>query len=120
MPKGTDHVGAALEGITSAQAKIGQLENVEEQWKGEAVARLDATDALLRGTVDRFFVKTRVCLPFARKCQDAATTLDALLDNCNALPAPEAEHRLDPALEALEKAVRVLDERSLMQGMAIT
>jgi hypothetical protein len=46
--------------------------------------------------------------------------LDALLAEQSAQPTPDGQGRLDAALEALEKAVRTLDERSMMKGMAIT
>ena len=70
--------------------------------------------------MDRFFLKTKMCLPFARRCEEAARTLDAVLTEPNAQPASDAQQRLSAALEALEKAARTLDERSQMQGTVIT
>jgi hypothetical protein len=114
MPNGPEYVEAALERIEGASAALGALENVDEGWKSEAQERLTSVAGLLQGTTDRFFLKTRVCLPFARKCDEAAQALDALLAQ------PGTPQELSAALEALEKTARTLDERSLMQGMAIT
>jgi hypothetical protein len=120
MAQGPEHVEAALKLIESASETIGELDGVEESWRDEAVARLASTTALLRATLDRFFLKTRVCLPFARKCEEEASKLDALLAELGAQPAPDAQQRLGASLQALERAVKTLDERSMMQGMAIT
>jgi hypothetical protein len=123
MPQGPEYVAAALERIQSASEAIGALEGVEAGWRSEALERLASVEALLRGTTDRFYLKTRVCLPFARKCEEAAQALqDALAEQPaeDARPSPAGQGRLDAALEVLEKAARTLDERSMMQGMAIT
>jgi hypothetical protein len=120
MSQGLEHVEAAIELIERASDTIGGLGGVQEDWKSEAVARLDPTTALLRGVTDRFFLKTRVCLPFAGKCEEEAKKLDALLAELCAQPASDGQDRLDAALEALERAVKTLDERSLMRGMSIT
>ena len=97
-----------------ASQALGALEGVEEGWKSAAQERLASVADLLRGTTDRFFLKTRVCLPFARKCDEAAQVLGALLCESG------DREKVPAALDALEKAARTLDERSLMQGMAIT
>ena len=132
MPQGPEHVEAALKLIQSASDRLSagtqfpKLEGVREDWRSEAVARLSSTAALLRATMDRFFLKTRLCLPFARRCEDEARKLDALLAELSAQPAADAggncapAQRLNAALQALEQAAKTLDERSLMQGMAIT
>ena len=117
MPTGVEHVEAALECIQSASEAAGKLADAREGWSTQAVARLEATGALLRGTVDRFYLKTKVGVPFARRCEEAA---QALLAELMAQPAKDAQERLDAALETLEKAAKTLDERSQMKGMAIT
>ena len=117
MPKGPEYVETALEQIEGASKALGALAGVEEEWKSAAQERLTSVADLLRGTMDRFFLKTRVCLPFARKCAEAAEALTALLAE---QPAPGDQGRLSAALETLEKTARTLDERSMMQGMAIT
>ena len=115
MPKGPDHVEAALARMQSAGAALDALEGVEDARKDAFQERLSAASALIEGTTDRYFLKTRVCLPFARKCEEAASALDALLAEPGA-----REEAVEGALSALEKAARTLDERSMMQGMAIT
>ena len=120
MPQGLDHVESALKLVESASDTIGKLDGVKEGWKTEARARLTAITDLLRATRDRFFLKTRLCLPFARKCETTAQKLDALLAELSARPAPDAETRLNAALDALDMAAKTLDERSLMQGITIT
>ena len=117
MPNGPEYVLSALKRIESASNKLGALDGVESDWVQAAQGKLAAIAATLRGMGDRFFLKTRVCLPFARKCDQAAQALEELLDD---LPAADSRPTLDAALEALEKAARTLDERSMMEGMAIT
>jgi hypothetical protein len=99
---------------------IGELDRVADGWKEETAARLSSAASLLEAVMGRFFLKTRMCLPFARKCEEAARMLDALLADVMAQPSSGAEQRLTAALDELEKATRTLDERSQMQGMAIT
>ena len=121
MSKGSEHVETALKLVQGASDTIGNLNGAEEGWRTEAVARLATSISLLRATEDRFFLKTKMCLPFARKCEEAARALDALLAETSAQqPALGAQQRLAVALEALEKAARTLDERSQMRGMTIT
>jgi len=59
-------------------------------------------------------------LPFARRCEEEARLLDGLLAELGAQDTSDLQPRLVAAMEALVKAARTLDERSLMQGMAIT
>ena len=120
MAQGVEHVEAALQLIESAADRMGKLGGLDERWRAAALARLTSAGTLLRATTDRFFLKTRLCLPFAAKCQEQAQALDALLAELDAQLAPDGQERLDAALEALGRAARTLDERSLMQGMAIT
>ena len=110
-----EHVEAALDIIRSASEMIGKMAAVEPSWQVGALAKLNATDALLRATTDRFFLKTRASLPPARKVQEQAESLAGAL----AEPAPDV-HKIGASLEALERAVKALDERSLMQGFTVT
>lgn len=114
MPNGLDYVESTLGKFEGLSTGIGALNGADEGWVADAQGRLAALAELLRGTTDRFFLKTRVCLPFARKCDEAAAGLEALV----AGQGGQAE--IEAALVALEKAARTLDERSMMQGMAIT
>jgi hypothetical protein len=120
MSQGQEHVAAALELIEGASGAIGTLGGGEADWRAAAVARLASTTTLLRAVMDRFFLKTRLCLPFASKCEEEAAKLDALVAELGAELTPDGRTRLDAALTALERAAKTLDERSLMQGMAIT
>ena len=120
MPQGLEHVEAALGLVQRASETITKLQGVEETRRDAATARLDVVAALLRATTGRFFLKTKLCLPFAKRCEEEAAKLDALLAELSAHPSADAPQRLNAALDALEKAARTLDERSLMQGMAIT
>jgi len=122
MPNGPEYVEATLAKLERASTAIGALDGVQESWKAEAQTRLVAVAELLRGMTDRFFLKTRVCLPFARKCDQAALKLEATLEALAGEQGEQAppEAALETALAALEKTARTLDERSMMQGMSIT
>ena len=120
MAKGTDHVEAALELVQSTSDTIGKLDGVADGWKAGAVVRLGSIADLLGAVMDRFFLKTKMCLPFARKCEEAARTLHTLLAELSAQPSLDAQQRLTAALDGLEKAARTLDERSQMEGIVIT
>ncbi|HUT20909.1 MAG TPA: hypothetical protein VM366_17280 [Anaerolineae bacterium] len=119
-PQGVGHVEAALELVGRAADTISKLEGLEEMWRTEAVGRLSSITDLLSGTMDRFYLKTKVCLPFARRCEEEARRLDSLVAELSAQGTSDLQPRLAAAMEALVKAARTLDERSLMQGMAIT
>jgi len=120
MPNGPEYVKATLAKIESISAAMGGLAGVEDGWKADAQGRLAALVELLQGMGDRFFLKTRVCLPFARKCDQAAEGLEALVSEQGGLTQGDGMLKLEAALVVLEKTVRTLDERSMMQGMAIT
>jgi hypothetical protein len=119
-PQGVAHVEAALELAGQASESIGKLEGVDEAWRADALGKLGAATDLLRATLGRFYLKTKVCLPFARRCQEQAQALEDLLSELANPPPTGGEQRLKTAIEALAQAARTLDERSLMQGMAIT
>jgi hypothetical protein len=122
MPSGPEYVEATLAKVERTTTAIGALAGVDESWRAEAQTRLVAVAELLRGTTGRFFLKTRVCLPFARKCDQAACKLEAALETLagEGSEQPPLAAALEAALAALEKAARTLDERSMMQGMSIT
>ena len=131
-PPGVAHVEAALGLVERAGERIGTLGGVDEGWRAEAAGKLGAADELLRGTLDRFYLKPKVCLPFARRCEEAAQALDGLLSalgdegetgegqGAGIEGGEAAQARLTAAIDKLAQAARTLDERSLMQGMAIT
>ncbi len=119
VPQGVQHVAMAMELAQNARDAISGLADVEQQWKADADERLSRTLAMLSENAERYFLKTRMCLPFARRSEEAARSLEATLA---ALVASSTDGQADvsTALAALEKAVRTLDERSQMRGMAIT
>ena len=116
MPQGVEHVEAALELVQGAPSKIGEMAGVDEAWRASALAKLSGAEALLRATMERFFLKTRASVPFARKVQEQAEGLAAALPE----PAADAQVRLEAAGEGLERAAQVLDERSMMPGFTVT
>ncbi len=120
MPQGIENVEAALKSMQSAGDAIGELDGLEEGWRAEAVSRLTAGSELLRATMDRFFLKSKLSLPFADRCRQEAGKREALAAELRARPAVDAQQRLSAGLASLEKAVKTLDERSRMQGMVIT
>ena len=120
IPQGVAHVEAAIALAARAADRIGELEDLDDGWQADAVGKLSATCDLLRVTLDRFYLKTKVSLPFARRCQEEARAVDGLLEEGAAVAETGGQARLTAAIERLAQAARVLDERSLMQGMAIT
>jgi hypothetical protein len=118
--RGVAHVEAALEKVEHAADGIGGLDGVDEAWRKEAIGKLSAASDLLHATMDRFYLKTRACMPFAQRCEEQARRLDGLLAELGSPPPAGAEPRLDTAIWDLVQAARTLDERSRMQGMAIT
>jgi hypothetical protein len=94
------------------------METLDASWRAEMGQRVSKAASALEGLQDRFFLRSRLCLPFAERCAKAAA---ALGDALTGMQAGEAnDETFDDALAALEKAARALDSRSTMQGMAIT
>jgi hypothetical protein len=120
MEKGTDHVEAALKLVQSTSDAIDKLDGVPDGWKAEALARLGSVADLLGPVTERFFLRTRMSLPFARRCEAAARTLDSVLAGQSSPLSGDAQQRLTAALDGLEKAAKTLDERSQMRGTVIT
>ena len=118
MPDGLEHVGNALALIVTASAALESLGDAD--WRAEVEAKLAASADLLSKMGDRFFLKSRLCLPFARRCEEAAQKLADLLSESGEVLAPDAGSGIRAAADALVKATKTLEERSLMQGMAIT
>ena len=93
---------------------------VEEGWKTEAEKRLACVQEVLDSIGEKFFLKTKLCLPFTSKCEEEARRLEEALQGLDARPDGDAQQRITGALDALEKAVKALKSRSDMQGMSIT
>lgn len=114
MSKGQDHIGAAIaacEQITAGLSALG-----EHDWVAAADKRVSRAREAMEATVDRFFLRSRLCLPFAARCEEKATALAEAVANTSDTRATQVED----ALIDLEKAVRTLDARSQMQDMSIT
>ena len=118
MPKGQDHVATALSACRQVSDGVKALQGIDEAWRGQTIESLNDMQAALEGMKGRFFIRSKLCLPFAARVAKGA---QALAEAQSALSAGEdAQQQFANALVTLQKAVRVLDERSAMQGMAIT
>jgi len=111
MPNGLDHVQATLGACQRMRASLGQASVLDAGAKADLSARLDAIQAILTTVQERYILRSKLCLPYAARCEREAAALEVALGQGAAI---------GPALEALDKAVKVLDERSNMQGMVIT
>ena len=80
VSQGSEQIEAALGLIERTSDALGKMDGVKEGWKADALARLASTADLLRETAGRFFIKTKVCLPFTRKCEEAAQALASLMN----------------------------------------
>lgn len=114
MPTGLEHVEAAL----------ALCQRTEDRLTAAAPADVGQRLAAIRSTLtqvsERFFIRSKLCLPFAARCAEAAQGLDAALTDLLDQPGAEAAQRFESALQSLEKAARTLDDRSTTQGMTIT
>ena len=119
MSKGQDHVAAALAICQSVAEQLGDS-GLPQEARAEALARLGVAQGTLGEVTDRFFLRTKLCLPFAARCEEGAREVAEALEALVSHPDEGAEARLSNALATLEKAVAVLEERSAMRGMAIT
>ena len=120
MSKGQEQVQAALEICRNASGGMRALTAVEEGWKTEAERKLACVQEVLDSIMDKFFLKTKLCLPFTSRCEEEARGLEETLRGLDARPDGDALQRIISALDALEKAAKALENRSAMQGMAIT
>ena len=120
MSKGQDHVQASIAVCQNAAQSICGLAGAEGEWKDDAKTRLVKAEEILEGLKDRFFLRSKLCLPFAAKCARAAGEVEKAIQTLAACPDDTARQRLSEAIDSLLKAARALDERSAMQDMAIT
>ena len=122
MSKGEEHVVAALATCQSMSAQAAALNGLDANWASDMSERLSTVSEMLQQVQGRFFLRSKLCLPFARRCSTEAERLQGELaaldsgDDAN----DQAVARALEALGTLERAVRTLDERSEMKGMAIT
>ena len=117
MSKGEEYLTQALATVQDVTGQLATLAG--DDAKVEALRdRLADLSALLASTEGRFFLRSKLCLPFARRCQEEAAALAALVASSDG--DPQGLDRVAEALSSLELASRTLDERSTMDGMAIT
>jgi hypothetical protein len=114
MPQGEEYLADALARCRQMAGQIVTLEQGDEAWRSDVGQRLSAVADLLQSMEGRFFLRSKLCLPFARRCAEGAESLEATLGRA------EVASQVDQMLQALELAARTLDERSQMQGMSIT
>ena len=120
MSKGQEQAQVALEICRNVSDGIKGLTAVEEGWKTEAERKLTCVQEVLDSIVDKFFLRTKLSLPFTLRCEEEARRLEEMLRGLDARADRDAQQRITGALDALEKAVKALENRSAMQGMAIT
>lgn len=120
MSKGQDQVQVALEICRNVSGGVRKLTAVEEEWKAEAARRLECVQEVLDGVMDKFFLRTKLCVPFTSRCEKEARRLEETLGGLEAGPSENAQQGFNSALDALEKSAKALEDRSAMRGMAIT
>lgn len=120
MSKGQDQVQAALSICRNAAEALDGASELGEAWRGEAADRLQGVEELLEGVMPKFFLRTKLSIPFASRCQKAAEGLQGALDELDIRPHHEAQENLTSALAALAKAAKALEDASDTEGMTIT
>ncbi len=118
MPTGLDHVQATIALCQRLSAIVSALEGVDKAAVDDATARLARVESGLASMQDRFFLRSKLCLPFAVRCEQEAKKLELALASWTA--AAQSPRAVQDALGSLEQAVRVLDDSSSAQGMVIT
>lgn len=120
MTLGEEHVLRTIELCRTIAAEVAALGALDQEWRaatGECLGRIEGT---LGQVKDRFILKSKVCLPFAARCEEHARALEGGLQSLRHNPGQDAVGAFSGALDALDKAARTLDERTDMRGMAIT
>lgn len=120
LTPGEEYVLRAMALCHAVAAELSTLGALDAEWRTAGGERLGRIEGTLDQVKDRFILKSKVCLPFAARCAEQAGALDESLQSLRQTPDEEATVAFTAALEALEKAVRTLDGRSDMRGMAIT
>lgn len=120
MTLGEEHVFRTMDICREVAGQLAALDALDGAWRTEASERLGHLEGTLDQVKDRFILKSKVCVPFAARCEEQARALVASLPALREAPGEEAMGAFAGALDALDRAVRTLDERSDMRGMAIT
>lgn len=117
---GQEQVQAVMSICRATASAVGGLTSLDQELKTDAVSRLEAVQEALDGIMDRFFLRTKLCLPLTKKCGEAAKKLEEAVVELAAHPDEAAQHDFASALGSLEKAVKALVDRAAMRGMSIT
>ena len=120
MPNGKEHAQVAMASCRAMVEGVSALSGADEAWRQDASSRLQGILSTLEGLQDRFFLRSKLCLPFAARCARGAEYLANLLPALEGGADAQAPQRVSEALGALEQAVKLLDQRSSVQDMAIT
>ena len=117
---GQEHVQQALATCVRVKERASNMARTDDSRPTEWTARIDSIAQTLAGLQDRFFVRTKLCLPFAIRCADEARKVEEALAALADARGDDAHRNVLTALSTLERAARALEERSSMDGMAIT
>lgn len=118
MPTGLDYVQATIALCQRLTSTLGSRRGIDQPAVDDVVARLAQVEATLTGMQDRFFLRSKLCLPFAVRCEQEAIKLEQALGAWSTgEPIPPA---VQDVLKSMEQAVKLLDDRSGAQGMVIT
>jgi len=120
MPTRQEHVRAAQDLCAGAAESIRALDGVGEEWRSDALATLEAVQGTLEEVQGRFLLRSKLCLPFAARCEHEARRLNEALAALGVRQDDDARRQTLDALAALELAAATLDERSGAQGTTIT
>lgn len=120
MSKGQEQTQAALEVCRKAAEAVDKAGDAEDEWNAERIGTLRRAQEALDRVMPKFFLKTKLCIPFTSRCEKAARRLDETLEELDGHPEHDVRERFTIALDALQKAAKVLEDCSDMQGMSIT
>ncbi len=118
MPTGSEHVQATIELCQRLAATLAALQSIDKPAIDDVAARLAQMQSSLVGMQDRFFLRSKLCLPFAARCEQEAHKLEQAVAGWTA--DPSSHRAVQEALKSAEQAVKLLDDRSGAQGMVIT
>ena len=120
MTPAEEHVQRTLELCRTIAADVAALGALDPEWRSATAEHLGRIEETLSQIKERFILKSKVCLPFAARCEEHARALEEGLQSLHQNPGGDAVDAFSGALDALDKAVRTLNERTDMRGMAIT
>jgi len=113
MPTGLDHVQTTIALCQRLSAVAADMEET-----ARVAVRLTQVKDKLENMQSRFFLRSKLCLPFAARCEQEARKLEQALEGSDA--GTHSARHVQALLTTLEQAVKVLDDRSAAQDMVIT